>query len=340
MINVDIDLGRHTMQIPSGMRKLFLETIKSLGVENGDFKVHLGRNIKGGTQKGIRFIKLLPESNAVVLKAQPNTRDGRHICALYLPDKYKNQLSEFAEILQKKVGKEDLDQDELIAAVEDLHKENPPANEQQLEVYQIENILLKQQQYEVKKAILTTEMLTLIVSEIFGKHGTGWIIKKEIFSLLNKLKLEYPANKLIGQLLRLGYLEKDPVDLDNRSRLSHSACLLIGVTSIELTSKEGESEKIFRALNMAKEANDACASILKDEIKARNDLEKLEARKVHLKERLEALKSVFGEKIKENEKKIVLKKEEIESIVTVKNLKIIESSQRLEDMCNEFSAQS
>jgi|GEM_PF-4066070 len=50
MINIEIDLGRHTMKVPHGIKKLFLDMLESLGITQGNFKIHLGENIRGLNQ--------------------------------------------------------------------------------------------------------------------------------------------------------------------------------------------------------------------------------------------------------------------------------------------------
>lgn len=338
MINIAIDLGRHTMRVPHGIKKMFMDMITSLEITQGNFKIHLGENIRGINKKGMKFIKILPEFSAILVKAQPSGKDGRHVCTVYFPDMYKDELLRFSEILQNKVGQEDFAVEEIIES----DKNSSPVETSALpEVESAEKILIKQQQYQAENSILTPEMQALILGDILDKKGTGWIEKGDLFKLLDALKLGCATNRLIGKLLRQGYLEDDAKNSGKRSRLTQAACLLISTpvaapfSNIDSVAKE-EDIKILTMLESLREASGAYDMFSADCTRAQAELERVSARSVQLQARLQKITTLIERKLEEVKGKILQKNLEIETIALKITPRMIEANRRLEIMFSDL----
>lgn len=318
MVNVEIDLGRHTMRTPHGMKKLFEETIKTdLEISQGNFKVHLGKQIRGGTEKGIKFIKLLPEGSGMIVKAQPAGKDGRHICTLKFPDMYKSQLSEFAEKLREKCGQEEISAEEETEELQEV-AENPedaaPAEADQ----GVTPELSKQQYYLPESEVLSSDMVTLILSEIHEKRGFEWVDKRMLFRIIKSLKLSFPENVLIGRLLKMGYLEKNPDNPLSSSRLSFSAKFLLEEARIdkmtqgmELVSYDEEELKILNSFKELRRLADEHAVLQESLAHDTRQLDSLTVKKEQFRERIERFNNLARIKMEEMETQITQTEEKI-----------------------------
>ena len=335
MINIDLDMGIHTMRMPHGIKKLFLDMIQSLDITQGNFKIHLGKNIRGVSQKGIKFIKVLPQYCAIWVKAQPSGKEGRHECTVYFPDIYKNDLGKFGELLQSKVGQEDWADEEVIPE-EEIATTMDDVKATIIDVEHVENAIIRQQQYQAEALILSAEMLSLIVGDIFEKKGTGWIFKSALFKILNNLKLQYATNKLIGRLFHLGYLERDPENLEKRSRLTQSACLLINApipldTGHKIVIGSSEDDlKVYNAVDFLRRSNAIYKKLLINQSKAFDELEKLKCADEKLQKRISRLAELMEVKMQENLVMINEKSLEIEKISQGITPRLIEASKRFE----------
>jgi predicted nucleic acid-binding Zn-ribbon protein len=115
--------------------------------------------------------------------------------------------------------------------------------------------------------------------------------------LIKSLKFEAPPNRIIGFLLRLNYLEKDPNNPEDQSRLSPKSANKMGV------QKQAEDARLALLRNLKNELND----ILKEIEPYKERLSGLEQdindllQQVH--EKQEAQKKI-NETIEELEKKI------------------------------------
>lgn len=331
MVNVEIILGKHTINVPYGMRKLFMDMIASLNITQGNFKVHLNARIRGIRKNGIKFVKLMSEYNAMSITAQSSGKDGRHICILYFPDMYKDQLVKFGDNLKEKVGQEDLADDEII---EDDKQSLQDVTEEVVVPVQIdvESAEDKQLRILAENLILNTEMLTLITGDIFEKKGTGWIKKSELFSLLRALELKYPIHRLIGKLFNLGYLEKDPEQPEKRSRLTSAACLLVSSPAV---IKEDDA-KILDMFESLKVAAADYVPLLNEQATVTMELTKLIGNSIWLEEKLEKITKIILQRAKENEDKLLAKKHELKAINEKITPRMIEANRRLEIMFSDL----
>ncbi|NTW27063.1 MAG: hypothetical protein HGA36_01940 [Candidatus Moranbacteria bacterium] len=336
MVNVEISLGKHTINVPYGMRKLFMDMIASLNITQGNFKVHLSARIRGIRKNGIKFVKLMSEYNAMSITAQSSGKDGRHICILYFPDMYKDQLTKFGDDLKERVGQEDLAADEII---EDEKQDATGEIAAPVQIG-IESAEAKQQRYLAENLFLNTDMLTLIAGDILEKKGTGWVTKGELFKLLRNLNLDFPSNKLIGKLLSLGYLEKDPEQPDKRSRLTPSACLLVNGPSADTASSinivENEDVKILSMFDSLKTAAADYSVISKQQEAAVFELKNLIANSIYLEEKLEKITKIIQQRMVENQDKLLAKKHELKAIGYKITPRMTEANRRLELMFSDL----
>lgn len=348
MVNVTIGLGRHTMPVPYGMKKFMKEVITViLGITQGNFEVHLGKQVKGGMEDGIKYLELLPGNSGILVKVQPSGRGGRHICTLKFPDMYKNRLSEFAEMLREKCGQEEVTPEDEIEELQfegEVNNQDVAAPVDVATERKVEGIDLSKQEYLEESVVLAHDMLILILSEIYEKKGMEWIEKKILFRIIKSLKLSFPDNKLIGRLLRMGYLEKNPDNPLNSSRLSSSAKFLLEEVRIEkmtrgmeLVAYDEEELKVlknFKEIRLLAEQHVLLQENLNSGL---HNFEILLAEKERLRDRIEKFNNLARAKmeaivlrIAEEEGKISKTKQEITP-------RMQEATRRYEILTSEFS---
>lgn len=279
------------MKTPHGLHTLIVSTLESLGIDQGNFKLHLGKQIKGGTKKGVKFISFLPMGSGMLLKAQPSGKDGRHVCQLYFPEMFKDQLTQLADKLSQEVGQEELTDDE------DVVKESQQEAEVGQEASSPDVFEIAATVAYSEDDFLSNEMLTLILSEIIDKKGFAWIKKGQLFEIIRKLELSIPSNVLIGRLFSKGYLEKDPDFPDTRSRLTKAAGSL--VTCFAAPAKEVstiDEETMNLALQILQLKKDAKSlELYSDEMKRiREESDKLKQQDARLEERLHRIMDAIG----------------------------------------------
>jgi hypothetical protein len=340
MINVEITMGVHTMKIPYGTKKFFIGVIESFGITQGHFKVHLGENIKGINERGIKLIRPLPEYCAIEVAAQPSVKEGRHKCLVYFPDMYKKDLAKFADILLKKVGQEDVIEEEIVeTGQEDVSQQVPVVVSTDI----AETILAKKKEHEMEQLLKTPEMQASIIAEIFEKKGTGWIERRELFKIVNDLKLEYAANKLIGRLFSFGYIERDTENPNKRSKLTPSACFLIKHV-IPLPLEEAKSDividlKVMSMFEALSEAAAMYAKLTEEHFASVNEIENLKQRAMELAKRIEKITSICMEQKQAIDLKIANKTREVADIQKKITPRLIEASRRYEILCSELPAE-
>ena len=313
--------------------------IESLSITQGNFKVHLGEMIRGINQKGVKFIKILPDYCAMLVKAQPSGKDGRHVCTVYFPDMFKDQLVGFADILQGKVGQEDLVEDEYVTDDQQDKQEQVSETLPMVESSLIASTLKRQQEYQAEKDLLTADMQVLIIGNIFEKHATGWIEKKDLFKLLDSFKLAIASRKVIGRLLGFGYLEKDPANPEKRSKLTQSACLLINpqiAPVVPVIAISQEDEKILKMIEDIKIASNEFCVLTQERVGILEDIEKLSRRKPLLEQRLAAFTKIITKKIAEIEENIKNKHLAEDEIVLKITPRMVEANRRMELLNNEL----
>jgi hypothetical protein len=233
MIDIEIDLGRHTMNIPRGTESLFEKMIESLGIVDGDFKIHLGKVIPGASKKGLKLLRVLHQYCAIVVGAQPSGKDARHACTVYFPDVYKSQLDRFAEVLMKNNGKEKLSEEEIETIIKDKDTTENTLSEAEIAQRQYKIQLER----EALDAIFTPDLLASIVTHIYEKNEfdkateeTVWVGKDKLFKQIHELGLKKhcPANQIIGRLFKGKYLQGDPARPGEYSSISDSGLAFIG----------------------------------------------------------------------------------------------------------------
>jgi|GEM_PF-5461207 len=247
------------------------------------------------------------------------------------------QLAKFAKTLQQKVGQENFSEEELIGDdAKEVAQEAAPQSVIELPV----STLARQQEFLAETELFTLEMQALIVSNIFDKKGTGWIVKKDLFKLSDSFDLNFPSNKLIGRLLRLGYLENDKDNPGKRSRLTQQACMLIGKleqlpTTASAVIKEEDLEILIK-LDALKEAAGLYTSLSKELCDVLNDKKRISDATAQLKEKLESITLLANKKIEENEGIIFEKNAQAEAVANSITPRMIEASRRLELMFSDL----
>lgn len=340
MINVEITMGCHTMKVPYGTKNLFIGMIKSLGITQGNFKVHLGENIRGINEKGVKLIRILPEYCAIEVAAQPSGKEGRHKCIVYFPDMYKKDLAKFADILLKNVGQEEFIEEEIIeTGQEDVSEQVPVVVNADI----AKTILAKKKEHEMEQLLKTPEMQASIIAEIFEKKGTGWIERRELFKIVNDLKLEYAANKLIGRLFSFGYIERDTKNPDKRSKLTPSACFLIKHV-MPLPAEEVKSDIVIdlKAMSMFEALSEAAAmyaQLTEEHVASVNEIENLKQRAMELAKRIEKITLICTEQKQIIDLKIADKVNEACEIQKKITPRLVEASRRFEIICSELPAE-
>ena len=203
----------------------------------------------------------------------------------------------------------------------------------QEEIDLVEKSLIRQKQYQTENFLLTPEMLTLIISDIYDKKGTGWMTKGSLFKIVNAMKLQHPNNRLIGKLFHLGYLERDPQNPDNRSKLTQAACLLIKGPAAEIITKQVISEEEVKVLSLfesLKTASVEYLSLQESQARIDNELSKLQENSLYLEKKLEKLTQIILKRAEENEIEIGKKKLALEEVSAKITPRLIEAHRRFE----------
>lgn len=217
-ISVRIIKGVHTINIPHGMNKLLKEMLQKAGFEQGEFKILLGERIKGKNHtKGIRLVRFDETRNSFILKVQPDSNDSRHVCTINLPELYRKEAANHFEKLQsiyEVVTETEVEENE---SAESNTKTSPPEATSQV-IEEIKPIPIA----PARIMIPDKEMFACIITEILQFGGKGYLSSRRLFEIVRKLKLEIAEDKLVGMLLRHGYLEPNEDKGKKISRISAS----------------------------------------------------------------------------------------------------------------------
>jgi len=111
---VELNQGKHSVPAPEGTAEAIEELLKKGGF-SGHFKPQLGKRIRGHERfPRVQVGNIDKNTFAILLKVQPDGKDSRSECILFVPGHYRHDPQGFFEKLQKAASSEDA----LASAVE------------------------------------------------------------------------------------------------------------------------------------------------------------------------------------------------------------------------------
>ncbi len=309
MITLSIEMLVKAMSIPKGLEELVIETIEMLGIKDGDFRLVGVKKVRGVNQNsGVRFIKPLPRTCSLELKVQIAGKDSNHACILVFPPMYKGeQLRKFADVLAGNKGRTDIKGDNL---PDDNNAGKPPAGDGPYVQPENPGKIESQQDTRLRLKGLTPEWITLIVSDIFDKHATGYTSKDALFETIKGMELDYPPQNLVDKFIEDGYLEVNPGNPTESSRLTASACLLIG----RVATRSKEEDEILRQIKELRGVKASYDEIMQGIKTATAELELLREQDKLLDEELSRITDLLNtnrENICQKQEEISLKQNQI-----------------------------
>jgi hypothetical protein len=214
-VSIELSLGRHTMNIPSGMEELLRNVLEKGGVLEGNFFVMLGERISGSSHKqGISVLQFQEDSNSFSVKAQPGGNDTRHQCTIFFPAELRENSRELYEAVKAAAQNNSLESED---GVPPQAKKTKKRSATKMPENMLEKMPIVPRPRDIDEIInqervaylteIDAEPLAFMLSEIYRKHGTSWISKHKMFQCFKGMHLNFKESILIRIIIKAGYLE-------------------------------------------------------------------------------------------------------------------------------------